>query len=61
MENTDLLNLPGKQLDPAATDALAGARKARQTLSVPGRRGPGGHEIYGMVARDDIDRAGGPS
>lgn len=64
-ESIDLLNIPGRRLDLAATDVLASVQDARQTLKesgkqalyVTGGHGAGKEKIYGVVTRDDIDRA----
>jgi hypothetical protein len=64
-ENIDLLDIPGSRLDLAPTDVLASVQDARQTLKesgkqalyVTGGHGTGKDKIYGVVTRDDIDRA----
>jgi hypothetical protein len=64
-ENIDLLDIPGSRLDLAPTDVLASVQDARQTLKESGKQalyvtsghGTGKDKIYGVVTRDDIDRA----
>lgn len=61
----DLLSIPAERLDLAATDVLASVQDARQTLDhsgkqalyVTGGHGAGRDKIYGVVTREEIDRA----
>jgi len=64
-EQIDLLSIPAERLDLAATDVLASVQDARQTLDhsgkqalyVTGGHGAGRKKIYGIVTREEIDRA----
>ncbi|HSH40771.1 MAG TPA: chloride channel protein [Arenicellales bacterium] len=61
----DLLDIPAERLDLACTDVLASVQDARQVLDqsgkqalyVTGGHGAGRRKIYGVVTREDIDRA----
>lgn len=64
-EHIDLLDIPAQRLDLAGTDVLASVQDARQILDhsgkqalyVTGGHGAGRNKIYGIVTREEIDRA----